>query len=104
MDLLGVDEGQVTLLAQIDGRVAFEIHGRRRRRWTVDLAFGPSGMRAGRPRSTVRVDSRTCEELAAGDLAPLQALLAGRLQVEGDRALVMQVLMLVGSVRRDHAA
>jgi hypothetical protein len=90
MDLLCIDQG----------RIAFEIHGRRRRRWTVDLAFGPSGMRAGRPRSTVRVDSRTCEELAAGDLAPLQALLAGRLQVEGDRALVMQVVMLAGSVRR----
>jgi putative sterol carrier protein len=56
-------------------------------------------MRAGRPRSTVRVDSRTCEELSRGTLVPLQALLAGRLQVEGDRALVMQVVMLVGSVR-----
>jgi hypothetical protein len=100
MDLLCIDQGRIGLLAQIDGRIAFEIHGRRRRRWTVDLAFGPSGMRAGRPRSTVRVDSRTCEELAAGDLAPLQTLLAGRLQVEGDRALVMQVVMLAGSVRR----
>jgi hypothetical protein len=100
MDLLCIDQGRIGLLAQIDGRIAFEIQGRRRRRWTVDLAFGPSGMRAGRPRSTVRVDSRTCEELAAGDLAPLPALLAGRLQVEGDRALVMQVAMLVGSVRR----
>jgi hypothetical protein len=104
MDLLCIDQGRIGLLAQIDGRIAFEIQGRRRRRWTVDVAFGPSGMRAGRPRSTVRVDSRTCEELAAGALAPLQALLAGRLQVEGDRALVMQVVMLVGSVRRDHAA
>ena len=100
MDLLCVDEGKVALLAQIDGRISVEIHGRRRRRWTLDAAFGPSGMRAGRPRSTVRVDSRTCEELSSGALAPLQALLAGRLQIEGDRALVMQVVMLVGSVRR----
>jgi ubiquinone biosynthesis protein UbiJ len=30
----------------------------------------------------------------------LPALLAGRLQVEGDRALVMQVVMLAGSVQR----
>lgn len=104
MDLLCIDQGKIGHLAQIDGRIAFEIHGRRRRRWTVDVAFGPSGMSAGRPRSTVRVDSRTYEELAAATLAPLQALLAGRLQVEGDRALVMQVVALVGSVRRDHAS
>jgi putative sterol carrier protein len=45
----------------------------------------------------VRVDSRTCEELSNGTLAVLPALLAGRLQVEGDRALVMQVVMLVGA-------
>jgi hypothetical protein len=100
MDLLRVDESKIDLLAHIDGRIAVEIQGRRRRRWGLDVAFGPSGMRAGRPRSTVRVDSRTCEELSNGTLAVLQALLSGRLQVEGDRALVMQVVMLVGSVRR----
>ncbi|HJX66012.1 MAG TPA: SCP2 sterol-binding domain-containing protein [Polyangia bacterium] len=100
MDLLCVDEGKLDLLAHIDGRIAVEIQGRRRRRWGLDVAFGPSGMRAGRPRSTVRVDSRTCEELSNGALAALQALVAGRLQVEGDRALVMQVVMLAGSVQR----
>jgi putative sterol carrier protein len=57
-------------------------------------------MRAGHPRATVRVDSRTCEELSNGTLAALPALLAGRLQVEGDRALVMQVVMLAGSAQR----
>ena len=100
MDLLCVDEGRIALLAQIDGRISVEIQGRRRRRWALDVAFGPSGLRAGRPRSTVCVDSRTCEELSSGTLAALQALLAGRLQVEGDRALVMQVVMLAGSVHR----
>ena len=100
MDLLCVDESKIDLLAHLDGRIAVEIQGRRRRRWGLDLAFGPSGMRAGRPRSTVRVDSRTCEELSNGALATLPALLAGRLQVEGDRALVMQVVMLAGSVQR----
>jgi hypothetical protein len=99
VDLLCVDEGKVDLLAHIDGRIAVEIHGRRRRRWTLDVAFGPSGMRAGRPRSTVRVDSLTCEELSNGTIAVLQALLSGRLQVEGDRALVMQVAMLVGAAQ-----
>ena len=99
MDLLCVDESKIDLLAHIDGRVAVEIQARRRRRWVLDVAFGPSGMRAGRPRATVRVDSRTCEELSNGTLAVLPALLSGRLQVEGDRALVMQVVMLVGAAQ-----
>lgn len=47
----------------------------------------------------MRLDSLTCEAMASGATAPLQALLAGRLQVEGDRALVMQVVMLTGSMR-----
>ncbi len=100
MDLLCVDDSKIDLLAHVDGRIAVEIQGRRRRRWTLDVAFGPSGMRAGRPRSTVRVDSRTCEDLSNGTLAVLPALLSGRLQVEGDRALVMQVVMLVGPTQR----
>jgi len=45
----------------------------------------------------VRADSRTCEELFERHARRLAALLAGRLQVEGDRALVMQVVMLVGA-------
>jgi putative sterol carrier protein len=63
----------------------------------VDAAFGPAGMRAGRPRTTVSIDSGTCEKLAARALTPLQALLAGRLRVDGDRVLAMQVLMLVAT-------
>ncbi len=39
--------------------------GRRRRRWSVDAAFGPAGTRAGRPRTTVTIDAATCERLGA---------------------------------------
>ncbi len=100
MSLLCIDDAQMSLLGNIDGRLKLEVEGRRRRRWALDVAFGPAGMRAGRPRSTVRVDSRTCEELASGAMVVLQALLAGRLQVEGDRALAMQIAMLLNSVQR----
>jgi hypothetical protein len=97
MDLLFARAQDMELLEKLDGRIKFELDGRRRRRWFVDAAFGPAGMRAGRPRTTVRIDSGTCDKLAEGSLTPLQALLAGRLRVEGDRLLAMQVLMLVAS-------
>jgi hypothetical protein len=104
MSLLCIDDAQMSLLNNIDGRLKLEVEGRRRRRWALDVAFGPAGMRAGRPRTTVRVDSRTCEELANGAIVVLQALLAGRLQVEGDRGLAMQAAMLMGSVQRGRSS
>ena len=97
VDLLCPDSQEMELLEKLDGRIKFELEGRRRRRWAVDAAFGRSGMRAGRPRTTVSIDSGTCEKLAAHTLSPLQALLGGRLRVDGDKAFAMQVLMLVAT-------
>jgi hypothetical protein len=93
MELLSLEGNTLDLVQQLDGRIRVEIEGRRRRRWTLDVAFGLAGRRAGQPRSTVRIDSDTCEKLASGELAPLQALLGGKLVLQGDRTLVMQVLM-----------
>jgi hypothetical protein len=93
--LLFARADDLELLDKLDGRIKFELEGRRRRRWSVDAAFGAAGMRAGRPRTTVSIDSGACEKLALRQLTPLQALLAGRLRVEGDRTLALQVLMLV---------
>ena len=97
IDLLFAQAPDRELLGKLDGRIKFELEGRRRRRWFVDAAFGPAGMRAGRPRTTVSIDNGTCDKLAERSLTPLQALLSGRLRVEGDRVLAMQVLMLVAA-------
>jgi hypothetical protein len=97
VDLLFAQAQDVELLGKLDGRIKFELEGRRRRRWATDVAFGPAGMRAGRPRTTVTIDRGTCEKLAQRALTPLAALLAGRLRVDGDRVFAMQVLMLVAS-------
>lgn len=96
-DLFFAEAQDMEILGKLDGRIKFELEGRRRRRWSVDVAFGLPGMRAGRPRTTVSIDSGTCEKLASRALSPLQALLAGRLRVEGDRTLAMQVLMLAAT-------
>lgn len=97
LDLLFLDPRDVELLKQVSGRVALEIEGRRRRRWTVDVAFAAAGVAAGRPRSTVRVDGDTFDGLRTGAIPPMQPLFDGRLKIEGDRALAMQLLLLLGS-------
>jgi putative sterol carrier protein len=97
VELLSPESQELELIQKLDGRIKFELEGRRRRRWAVDVAFGRSGMLAGRPRTTVSIDSRTCEKLAARTMNPLQALLAGRLRVDGDKTFAMQVLMLVAT-------
>lgn len=96
-DLLSPESQELELLQKLDGRIKFEMEGRRRRRWAVDAAFGRAGMLAGRPRTTVRIDAPTCEKLSARAVTPLQALLAGRLRVDGDKTFAMQVLMLVAT-------
>lgn len=97
LDLLFLDPRDVELMRQVSGRVALELAGKRRRRWTVDVGFGASGVAAGRPRSIVRVDGATFDGLRTGAIPPMQPLFDGRLKIEGDRALAMQLLLLLGS-------
>jgi hypothetical protein len=97
LHLLFLDPRDVTLIRQIAGRLVVEIAGKRRRRWAIDIAVGKVGMAAGRPRATVRVDGTTYDGLRRGTVPPLQALLERKISVEGDRALAMQALLLLGS-------
>jgi hypothetical protein len=96
-ELLLVNPADIDLVKQISGRVLIEIEGRRRRRFALDLGFGKAGVSAGRPRTTVRLDGPTFEGLRTGAVPPMQPLLDGRVKIEGDRALAMQLLLLVGS-------
>jgi hypothetical protein len=96
-DLLFLDPRDAELLNQVSGRVLIELVGRRARRWSLDVAFGKAGVAAGRPRTTIRLDGNTFLGLQTGSIPPLQALLGGKLSLEGDRALAMQLLLLFGS-------
>jgi hypothetical protein len=69
-------------------------HGKRRRRWTLDLAFGKDGINAGRARATVQIDGTTYDGLRTRTMAPMQALLGGKVKIDGDRTLAMKALML----------
>ncbi len=97
LDLMFLDPQDVEMARQIDGRLAVELTGKRRRRWGFDLATGKAGLSAGRPRATVKLDHATYEGLRDGSLAPLKALLERKIVVDGDRGLAMQALLLLGS-------
>jgi putative sterol carrier protein len=45
----------------------------------------------------VRLDGPTFEGLRSGAIPPMQPLIDGRIKLEGDRALAMQLMLLVGS-------
>jgi len=95
LDLLFLDERDVALLDQMSGRIALEIAGKRRRRWTLDLAFAKEGINAGRARATVQIDGATYDGLRTKAVAPMQALLGGKVKIDGDRNLAMKALLLV---------
>jgi hypothetical protein len=97
LDLLFVDPRDIELLRQVSGRVLVEVAGKRGRRWSFDVAFGATGVSAGRARATIRLDGATFDGLRRGTIPPIQPLLDGRLKIEGDRALAMQLLLLLGS-------
>ena len=97
LDLLFLDPRDIELLRQVNGRVLVEVAGRRGRRWAFDVGFGKTGVSAGRPRSTIRLDGATFDGLRNGSIPAMQPLLDGRLKIEGDRALAMQLLLLLGS-------
>lgn len=97
LDLLFLDERDIALLDQMTGRILLEIAGKRRRRWALDLAFGKEGIAAGRARATVQIDAATYDGLRTKTMAPMQALLGGKVKIDGDRTLAMKAMMLVGA-------
>jgi len=97
LDLLFLDARDVALVSQMGGRILLEVTGQRRRRWALDAAFGKDGLAAGRPRATVQIDGPTYDGLCTRTLAPMQALLAGKIRIDGDRALAGRALLLVGA-------
>lgn len=97
LDLLFLDPRDIELLRQVSGRILVEVAGKRGRRWAFDVAFGATGVSAGRARATIRLDGATFDGLRRGTIPPIQPLLDGSLKLEGDRALAMQLLLLLGS-------
>jgi len=77
-------------LADLAGSIAIEIEGDPGFR--VWLHFGKE-MLPDAPACTIRVDSDTYRELRRGELPPHQAFLSGRVRVEGDLDLGIQLAL-----------
>jgi putative sterol carrier protein len=58
--------------------------------WQVGLKLGPGAIPE-QPAATVTLAAEDAAAMERGELDPVQAFMAGRLQVEGDVSLLMQV-------------
>jgi len=84
--------GRVELIAALDGTLGFELTGEGGFRLLARLGAGaPSEP----PQTSIRVDAAAYRELRSGALAPQDAFLAGKIAVEGDMQLAMQLALAV---------
>jgi len=58
--------------------------------WRVDLQLGPGGIPE-KPTTEVSVSAADANQMAKGELKPMEAFLAGRIRVTGDMTLMLQI-------------
>ena len=62
--------------------------------WTIGLRLGPGAIPE-EPNTTVSVTSEDAAQMESGELNPLEAFMAGRIQVTGDMTLMMQMQAVI---------
>jgi len=77
-------------LASLDGLMRMLVAGGPGGDWRVDFKLGPGAI-PDEPTTTITVAAEDADAMARGELDPMQAFMAGRVQVAGDMALMMQV-------------
>ena len=87
---LRLTQARIDLLAGIAGSVQFEVRGAEG--FALLTHFGP-GEPAATPTTSIHVDRDAYLDLRAGRLNPQDALLSGRIQLEGDLQLAMQLAL-----------
>jgi hypothetical protein len=83
-------QARIDALALVAGTVRFELRGAGG--FNVLVHFGP-GEPASEPATAIAVDRDAYAELRSGRLNPQDAFLTGRIQVEGDLQLAMQLAL-----------
>jgi len=58
--------------------------------WKVNFKLGPGPIPA-EPSTTVTISAEDASAMERGELDPMQAFMAGRIQIAGDMALMMQM-------------
>jgi hypothetical protein len=90
-------------LAGLDGVLRAVVTDGQAGDWAIALQFGPGEVPA-EPTTTVRVAHDDVRAIAKGDLAPLQAFLAGRISIAGDPLLAMQLQALLSELLKARRA
>lgn len=98
-DMLMLDPATQQALAAIKGVVRFEVTGFADRTWRLTVAFGKGSApaRPMEPQATITVDAETQKLLLAGKMMPPEAYFAGKIQIQGDMNLAMQLGMAMMS-------
>jgi len=74
---------------EIRGTIRFEIYEGEKICWWVVIKFSPQA--GDTPQTTVRLDEETARTLREGKLTHQQAFMAGKIRIEGDMNLALQV-------------
>jgi len=74
----------------LDGVIKMVVAGGEGGDWIVAFKLGPGAIPE-EPTTTVTVTAEDADAMASGQLDPMQAFMAGRIQVAGDMALMMQM-------------
>jgi hypothetical protein len=82
--------GALSRLGELDGLLRMVVTGGEGGDWQVGLKLGPGAIPE-QPAATVTLAAEDAAAMERGELDPVQAFMAGRLQVEGDVSLLMQV-------------
>jgi putative sterol carrier protein len=85
---------RVEQIGGVKGALLFELTGEGGFRLIAHLGGDPTAGDAP-PATTIRVDAQAYRELRTGALQPQDAFLAGKIQVEGDMQLAMQLALAV---------
>lgn len=77
-------------MRSLDGYIRMVVSGAPQGDWGVGFKLGP-GVIPVEPTTTVTITDQDAEAMGRGELNPLEAFMAGRIQVGGDIALLMQM-------------
>jgi len=77
-------------LRALDGLLRLVVTGGEGGDWAVAAKLGPGAIPA-EPTTSVTIRAEDASAMAQGELNPLEAFMAGRIQLAGDMALMMQI-------------
>lgn len=87
---LKLTSGRIQTLCGIDGILSFQLTGASP--MTLEAQFGQVGP-GEQPRCSVRLSEETYRDLKRGAVAPQEVFLNGRVEIEGDMQMAMQIAM-----------